>query len=189
MRTASVKGMSKAHEIFFHHAGKPFSGAKIGIEKELRQDGDLTGPIPPVRAMEQDGQSMDMNPISRFPGGTENQSPLGLFNRRGPRQIGRGRTDPQTRQLLIGITDAMNIGNVAKLQSVFIVIATGAIDVRPQRRPSCGGAGTGPVDTKSAAAPTAWTPRHEPPNSDWCWCDGAWVESGSQSKMTATEPA
>jgi hypothetical protein len=56
MRTASVKGMTKAHEIISHHTGKPFYGTNIGTENELRQDGDLTGPIPPVRPMEQDGQ-------------------------------------------------------------------------------------------------------------------------------------
>lgn len=52
---AGPKGelMPKRNPFLFHENHEPFHCAKIGIEHDLNQAQQLTGPIPPIAAMDQ----------------------------------------------------------------------------------------------------------------------------------------
>lgn len=67
MGTSRMKRMPKAHEILFHQYRKALACPIVWIKKQLGKNSNLAGTIPTVTAMQQDGQSMDVNPICRFP--------------------------------------------------------------------------------------------------------------------------
>lgn len=67
MSASSMERMAKGHEILFHQCREPFSCSIVRIQKELCEYGDLAGSIPSMATMQQDGQSMNMDPKRRFP--------------------------------------------------------------------------------------------------------------------------
>jgi len=121
--TSRVKGMAKAHEILLHQSRKAFACAMVWIKKELSKNGDLTGTIPSMRTMQQVDERGFNTPLpTRLPKSVGYAKPLGIFHQLRPLHVCSRRIQAEGTNLLIGISNGMNVSNVAKLNGCTRVV-------------------------------------------------------------------